>query len=111
MAQPQSPQPAVARRRPGVAEIVLCWAAWLLLSAVTALIAFTSLFVMAFAADFPDQQAAADRMFGWGMVSVGLAVVAPVGMIVGHLLHRHIWYWPALYGASVAWTGYLVQSL
>lgn len=111
-----NPSPAPPRnnptvRRPGVVESVFSWIAWLLVSAAALIIGFASIFPLSFSGAYPDQADAAANVFGWALLTLFACLCAPVIMGLGHWRHWHIWYWPMLCGAALAWTSFLLHSL
>ncbi|MBA0045664.1 hypothetical protein [Mycobacterium sp. NPDC050853] len=98
-------------RRPGTAEAVVSWLLWVLVSATACVVAFAAIFPVGFSGAFPEQADDAGKVFVWSLLTVLTCMVAPVAMGIGHWRRWHIWYWPALCTASLAWTLFLFQSL
>lgn len=100
-----------AGRRPGLVESLLSWTAWLLVSAAALITGFASIFPVGFSGAYPDQAEAAGTVFGWALLTLLACLIAPVVMGIGHWRHWHIWCWPAVCAAALAWTLYLLHSL
>ncbi len=102
---------APQRPRPGTAETVVSWLLWMLASATAGIVAFTSIFPLAFSGAVPEQADAAAAVFVWSLLTVMTCISAPIAMGIGHWRHWHIWYWPVLCAAVLARTLFLLQSL
>ncbi|WP_166904424.1 hypothetical protein [Mycobacterium sp. DL440] len=103
--------PASVRRRPGVAESVISWAAWAVVGLLAMLLAFAAIFPLGFSGAFPEQADDAGTVAGWAVLTLALVVLAPIGMAIGHWRHWHIWYWPVLCGAVAGITFASFQAL
>lgn len=102
---------APQRPRPGTAETVVSWLLWVLASATAGVVAFASIFPLAFSGAVPEQADAAAAVFVWSLLTVMTCISAPIAMGIGHWRHWHIWYWPVLCAAVLARTLFLLQSL
>ncbi|NGX09326.1 hypothetical protein [Mycobacteroides franklinii] len=102
---------APQRPRPGTAEAVVSWLLWVLASATAGIVAFASIFPLAFSGAVPEQADAAAAVFVWSLLTVVTCMAAPVAMGIGHWRHWHIWYWPVLCAAVLARTLFLLHNL
>lgn len=99
------------RPRPGTAEAVVSWLLWALVSATACVVAFASIFPLAFRGAVPEQADAAAAVFVWSLLTVFACVAAPIAMGIGHWRHWHIWYWPTLCVSVLVRTLLLLHNL
>lgn len=92
-------------------ESVISWAVWALVGLIAVLLAFAAIFPVGFSGAVLEQADEAATVAGWAMLTLATVVVAPIGMVIGHWRHWHIWYWPVLCSAAAATTLVLQRAL
>ncbi|MGV0584743.1 hypothetical protein ABQE45_13435 [Mycobacteroides chelonae] len=102
---------APEHQRPGTAESVVSWLLWVLATAAAGVVAFASIFPLAFSGAAPEQADAAAAVFVWSLLTLFTCMAAPIAMGIGHWRHWHIWYWPALCVSVLVRTLFLLHNL